>query len=42
MSQLDDPTFERLKAQLNETIHELVFAVRHLDDDQVEKPRTPS
>jgi hypothetical protein len=34
---IPDSEFERLKATLNETIHELVFAVKFMEDDQIEE-----
>jgi hypothetical protein len=37
---LTDQEFEAHKASLNSAIHELVFAVKHLDDDNVDDALT--
>lgn len=37
MPQITDQQFEALKASLNSAIHELVFAVKHLEEDQLEE-----
>ncbi len=40
MIPLTDAEFEAIKARLNDTIHELVFAVQHLDQDDLDDALT--
>ncbi len=36
MSKISDKEFEAMKALINTTIHELVFACHHMEDDEIE------
>lgn len=40
MIPLTDAEFEAIKARLNDTIYELVFAVQHLDQDDLDDALT--
>lgn len=40
MIPLTDAEFEAIKARLNDTIHELVFAVQHLEQDDFDDALT--
>lgn len=37
---LSDAEFEAIKTRLNDTIHELVFAMQHLDQDDLDDALT--
>ena len=40
MSRLSDKKFESVKERLNSAIHEIVFAVQHVEDDNLEDAGT--
>lgn len=40
MSRLSDKKFESVKERLNSAIHEIVFAVQHAEDDNLEDAGT--